>query len=105
MKTYTIPGEGRTIDVFDTAVVSSTVFKITEGPFEGVWFTLDNMVMDEHDDTLMHYNVQCSGATVDEIKPFIDNFILSILIAQINRDKNDQPTDLPSDPDSGRDDS
>lgn len=102
MKTYTVPGEeGRVISVPEiVAITKDTVFRITEGEFEGVWFTLSDMHMDDSDDCLMHYNVECAGATVDEIKPMVDNFILSILIEQIERSNNGTRS---SDPSSNRD--
>lgn len=88
MKTYVIPGEDRSIDVPKIEIVGDTVLKIEEGPFAGVWFTLSDMQMDDTDECLMHYNVECAGATVDEIKPIVDNFILSLLLDQIERAKN-----------------
>lgn len=88
MKTYIVSSEGRTFDIPDYDIVQGPVFRITEGQFEGVWFTISDMRMDDTDECLMHYNVECAGATVDEIKPIVDNFILSILIEQIERLNN-----------------
>lgn len=97
MKTYVIPGEQRSIDVPDISAVTEQVMKIDEGPYAGVWFTLTDMVMDDEDECLMHYNVECAGATVDEIKPIVDNFILQLLLEQIERSKNEaNPTSNPN---------
>ena len=40
----------------------------------------------------MHYNLVVAGATVDEIKPIVDNFIIQLLHDQIERMKREDQT-------------
>lgn len=75
----TIVAEGIAYEVPEITPVSDPVMQIMEGPFAGVWFTLSDMQMDDEDECLMHYDLEVSGATVDEIKPIVDNFIISLL--------------------------
>lgn len=84
----TIVSDGIAYEVPEITPVSEPVMQILEGPFAGVWFTLSNMQMDEEDGCLMHYNVEAAGASVDEIKPIVDNFIISLLYDNIERMKN-----------------
>lgn len=88
----TIVSEGIAYDVPEITPVSEPVMQILEGPYAGVWFTLSDMQMDEVDECVMHYNVEVAGATVDEIKPIIDNFIISLLYDRIERLKNEDKT-------------
>lgn len=75
----TIVADGIAYEVPEIMPVTEPVMQILEGPFAGVWFTLSDMQMDEQDESLMHYNLEVSGATVDEIKSVVDNFIISLL--------------------------
>jgi hypothetical protein len=88
----TIVSEGIAYEVPEITPVSEPVMQILEGPYAGVWFTLSDMQMDEKDECVMHYNVEVAGATVDEIKPIIDNFIISLLYDRIERLKNEDKT-------------
>lgn len=88
----TIISDGIAYDVPEITPVSEPVMQILDGPFAGVWFTLSDMQMDDEDECLMHYNVEVAGATVDEIKPVIDNFIISLLYDRIEMLKNEDKT-------------
>lgn len=88
----TIISDGIAYDVPEITPVSEPVMQILDGPFAGVWFTLSDMQMDDKDECLMHYNVEVAGATVDEIKPVIDNFIISLLYDRIEMLKNEDKT-------------
>lgn len=88
----TIVADGIAYEVPEITPVSEPVMQILEGPFAGTWFTLSDMYMDDEDDSLMHYNVEVAGATVDEIKPIIDNFIISLLYDRIESLKNEDKT-------------
>ena len=88
----TIVSDGIAYEVPEITPVSEPVMQILEGPYAGVWFTLSDMQMDEEDEYLMHYNLEVAGATVDEIKPIIDNFIISLLYDRIESLKNEDKT-------------
>lgn len=87
-----ILSEGKLLEVPDIMPVTEPVMQILDGPFAGVWFTLSDMVMDDVDAGLMHYNLEVAGATVDEIKPVVDNFIISLMYEQLERLKNEDQT-------------
>lgn len=88
--------DGVTYEVVDIVPVSESkepVFEIREGEFAGTWFKLSNLRIDNKDDSLLWYDLEASGdTTVDQIKPIVDNFILSILVEQIQRTKNENQT-------------
>lgn len=88
-----ILSEGKLLEVPDIMPVTEPVMQILDGPFAGVWFTLSDMVMDDVDEGLMHYNLEVAGATVDEIKPVVDNFIISLMYEQLERLKNESKKD------------
>lgn len=73
---YSVP----TIDVH-----TQPVFRIQEGPFEGVWFTLTNMRMDDAEEGLLHYEIDVAGAAIEEIKPIVDAFIIKLVRDQVDR--------------------
>ena len=95
MKTFMYSGV--LYEVPDIRPILETVLEIKEGPYEGVWFTLHDMQMDEEDECLMHYEVEASGATVDEIKPIVDNFIIMLLHDQMERATNAASTTIDQD--------
>lgn len=91
----TIVADGIAYEVPDITPVLDPVMQINEGPFAGVWFTLSSMQMDEEDEGLLHYDVEVSGATIDEIKPVIDNFIISLLhdrVEELKKEHEDKTT-------------
>lgn len=89
----TIVADGVAYEVPEIVPVSEPVMQILEGPYAGVWFTLSDMQMDEKDECVMHYNLEVAGATVDEIKPIIDNFIISLLYDRIETLKKEHNED------------
>lgn len=73
------------------------IMRIDEGEFEGTCFILADMHIDADDDSLLVYDIQVLGkASVDDIKPIVDNFILQCLINQIEdkaaRERNEDQT-------------
>lgn len=84
--TYTIP------DIVHTGDPLNPRFRIQEGPCAGVEFAISNARMDDGDDSLLWYDLDTwPSDRVDQVKPISDNFILSILISQIERMANEDP--------------
>lgn len=99
MKTFQI--EGNTVEVPDIVIVEPEppVFRIAEGEWSGVTFTISELRIDDQDEKLLHcsYDIveseQQKEVTPDDIKPIIQNFILKILHDQMRRLDNDEPLD------------
>ncbi len=87
MKTFF--SEGREITIPDIGSITAdggTRFRIEEGEYEGIEFAISNIHMDDNDETLMWYDLDTfPSGHLDNIKPIVDNFILSLLIDRIER--------------------
>lgn len=95
MRTVTFADE--TYEFTDIRVHEQTpdgkyTLRINEGPHEGVCFVLSDMKFDDQDETLLHYDVQVTGAAVDDIKPIVDNFIIECLYNAIEKKQNEDQT-------------
>lgn len=94
MKTFKLEEREVTIPDIDAVGFDSTLRHIIrDGEFAGVEFTLDNMRVDDEDESLLWYDVSvvAGDATVDKIKEITDNYILWILVQQIEKFKNENP--------------
>lgn len=60
-------------------------FRITEGPHEGVIFSITEMKMDEQDESLLWYDLQVTGASSEDIKHIADAWIIALLEDAIER--------------------
>lgn len=94
MKTFFSDDKEITIpDIGVVTVDGGTRLRIEEGECEGIEFALSNIRMDDNDDTLMWYDLDTfPSGHIDNIKPIVDNFILSLLIEKIERQKNEDST-------------
>lgn len=89
------------ITVPDITVVKSNdpiTFRVEEGCWAGLTFTITDMHFDDKNEGLLHYNldvINSDSPTKPTPKGFeetISNFILSILYDQANRSKEESPT-------------
>lgn len=95
-KTYEVPA----ITVVTDDQGKSPVFEISEGEYSGVKFSIDDIHMDDKDESLMWYDLNV-GDTFDppradinlKIKPIVDDFIIMVLHEQIEREKNGKQSD------------
>lgn len=94
MKTFMI--EGKEVTVPDVIVVDTNyppVFEIIEGDFIGIQFKLDEMRMDDKEENVLMYDLFSSleenDSRFDSLKVIVDNFIMSILVEQTERIKNE----------------
>jgi len=89
MRTFTI--ENIEYSVPEISVIEDgTSFQIMEGEHQGIIFSIDNLIMDEVEEGLLHYNLNTvDDKDVDKIKGVVDNFILMILYDQILRNQNE----------------
>jgi hypothetical protein len=94
MKTFQSGND--TITVPDISVVKSDdpiTFRIEEGEWAGVMFTIAHMRFDDKEEGLLLYDLdvvkgeQPTNATPKDIEGIVSNFILSILYDQANRSK------------------
>lgn len=94
MKTFYSDGVEITIpDIGATTVDGRVRLRIEEGDYEGIEFEISNIRMDDKDETLMWYDLDTfPDGHLDNIKPIVDNFILSVMIDKIERLKNEDPT-------------
>ena len=97
MKTFIC--EGKEVTIPDISHVQnddgSLMFEIQEGDHKGIIFALDNMRIDENDESLMWYDLKTEKEEqVLQIKETVDNFILSILHEQIQRSKDENQTSV-----------
>jgi hypothetical protein len=96
MKTFQSGND--TITVPDITVVKSDnpiTFRIEEGEWAGVMFTIADMQLDDKVEGLLHYSFdiinsdQSPKATHENIEKIVSNFILSILHDQVKRSKEE----------------
>ena len=94
MRKFTIEGvEHELPEIGVNSEGEMNVFEIKEGEHAGAQFTLSDMQFDAEDECLLHYSLDTSdNTTVDKIKPIVDNFILSIILDQVERIKNENKT-------------
>ena len=94
MKTFRAGDTEVTIPSIGATLVDGNVrLRIEEGDHAGIEFEISNARMDEEDDSLLWYDLNTfPDGQVDLIKPIVDNFLLSILINQIEKDSNENPT-------------
>lgn len=93
MKTFTVADKEYTVPDIEALVNeegSPTIFKINEGEHAGVTFALDDLRIDDNDDTLLWYDLKTEKEkNVDDIKEIVDNFILMVLHEQTERVLNE----------------
>lgn len=92
MKTFTIADKEYTVPDIEVMQEegSTPLFKINEGDYAGVIFALDDLRIDEVDDTLLWYDLKTEKEKdVEDIKEIVDNFILMILHEQTQRVLNE----------------
>lgn len=94
MKTFFSEGKEITIpDIGAMIVDGRNRLRIEEGDYEGIEFEISNIRMDDNDQTLMWYDLDTfPDGHIDNIKPIVDNFILSVLIDQIEKSNHEDPT-------------
>jgi hypothetical protein len=90
MKTFQSGNETITIpDISVIKIDNPIVFRIEEGEWSGVMFTISDMHFDDEKESLLHYffNIvdgdQPSTVTPDDIEKIVGNFILSIINDQV----------------------
>lgn len=88
MKTYNT--EDGILEVVDYTIHAgandTSIFTICDGEHQNTQFTINNLRVNEIDDSLIEYDLNVlSGADTDAIKPLVDNIILGILYDQIGR--------------------
>lgn len=98
MRTIIIGDEEYIIPDIKAVRHDPVVFQIMEGECEGIQFILENMKIDDQDDSLMLYDLSTIvKSDVDLIKSIVDNFIVGILHDQIERSRNENDQKCDSD--------
>jgi hypothetical protein len=89
MKTFTIDGKEYVVPNIGVTSEEPIQFRVNEGEFEGVNFTISDMQIDDDIEGLLHYNVSTDAdVDMDRFRDVLNDFIILILHEQLMREED-----------------